>query len=87
MGSACSQTRTRGVMRLLTIVALIFFGAWFAETMLEPAPLWATSVREAPKADARKKETRKAKMLLQQKQARPRETLPPNLGPGVGLGL
>jgi hypothetical protein len=29
--------------RSLTIVALIFFGALFAETMLEPGPLWATS--------------------------------------------
>jgi hypothetical protein len=29
--------------RSLTIVALIFFGASFAETMLEPGPPWATS--------------------------------------------
>jgi hypothetical protein len=77
-------------MRSLTIAALIFFGTLLAETMLEPGPLWATSsVRGAPKASTeKKKEIKRAKKSKQQRQAHQRdESLPPNLGPGAGLGL
>jgi hypothetical protein len=75
-------------MRILTIGALIFFSALLAETMLEPGPLWATSVWEAQEVGARKKkQIKEGKKPNQQKQARQRDRLPPKLGPGIGLGL
>jgi hypothetical protein len=84
-----TRTTPEVSMRSLTIGALLFFNALLAETMLEPSQPSTTSVREAHEAGVRKKnEIKKPKKTKQQGQARPRNaTLPPNLGPGIGLGL
>ena len=84
-----TRTTPEVSMWSLAIVALIFFSALIAETMWEPTRISATSVRATQETDARKKkQATKEKKSNQQKQARQRnETLPPNLGPGIGLGL
>jgi hypothetical protein len=76
-------------MRHLVIAPLIFFGALVAETMLDASLPSATAVRETRASDVpKKKQIKKQKKPNQPKQARRRdESLPPNLGPGIGLGL
>jgi len=80
-------------MRSLAIAVLVFLSALAAEIMQEFGLPAATFMQETPVVQARvearkKKQSDKEKKPNRSKQARQRSgTLPPNLGPGIGLGL
>ena len=76
-------------MRLPVIASLIFLGALGVETVLEGNLSTPTSVGETRvTAASKKKQIKKRKRPNQPKQTKQRDNpIPPNLGPGIGLGI